>query len=186
MKLEYTNGMSLGTVQEGVNLFFSPEAHQTFASLSYWQSSGGDSLLLGGVSFGGPWGPWEPDDLFATIRFTPQDTGTIIVDTIMILPANSTAAYDELGGILPIDWAYANISVAPCEHMVGDVNGSGVITLADIILLVNYVFKMGPPPDPVNIGDIYCQSSVTSADIIYLVNHQGKGGPPPPCPCFNP
>jgi len=62
----------------------------------------------------------------------------------------------------------------------GDVNVDGVITSADIIALVAYVYKGGAPPLPCEAaGDANCSGSVTSADIIYLVTHVFKGGDPP-------
>jgi hypothetical protein len=62
----------------------------------------------------------------------------------------------------------------------GDVNADGKLTAADIIYLVNYVFKAGPDPmcSPTS-GDVNCTGTVNSADIIYLVNHIFKGGSPP-------
>jgi len=74
----------------------------------------------------------------------------------------------------------------------GDVNSSGAVTAADVIGLVNYVFKSGPAPQPCSAaGDANCDGSVTSADIIrevnYLFGNAGvasaeqlrKGGDPP-------
>ena len=64
----------------------------------------------------------------------------------------------------------------------GDVNLDGVITSADIIYLVNYVFKGGAAPQPIeDSGDANCDGAVTSADIIYLVAFVFKGGPAPDC-----
>ncbi len=62
----------------------------------------------------------------------------------------------------------------------GDVNEDCKVTSADVIYLVNYVFKSGPPPTPLAVlGNINCAGDVTSADIIWLVNYIFKGGPPP-------
>jgi len=62
----------------------------------------------------------------------------------------------------------------------GDVNTDAVITSADIIYLVGYVFKGGPAPGPCEAaGDVNCDGTVTSADIIYLVGYVFKGGPAP-------
>jgi hypothetical protein len=59
----------------------------------------------------------------------------------------------------------------------GDVNDSKSITSADIIYLVNFIFKSGPDPLPCpGNGDVNCSYSVNSADIIYLVNWVFKGG----------
>jgi hypothetical protein len=62
----------------------------------------------------------------------------------------------------------------------GDVNLIGDLTSADIIYLVNYVFKAGTLPMPCEAaGDTNCSGSVTSADIIQLVGHIFKGDDPP-------
>jgi hypothetical protein len=64
--------------------------------------------------------------------------------------------------------------------LTGDVNLSGAITSADIIYMVNYVFKsdLDPMPCPAA-GDVNCSNSTTSADIIYLVNFVFKSDLPP-------
>jgi hypothetical protein len=62
----------------------------------------------------------------------------------------------------------------------GDVDTSGAITSADIIGLVNYVFKSGLEPRPCRAaGDINCNGSITSADVISLVNYVFKSASPP-------
>jgi hypothetical protein len=62
----------------------------------------------------------------------------------------------------------------------GDPNLDGSITAADIIYMVNYVFKGGPEPLPVAAaGDVNCDGSATASDVIYLVGHVFKGGPAP-------
>lgn len=64
--------------------------------------------------------------------------------------------------------------------MRGDTNGNDVINSADIIFLVNYVFKGGPQPGcQGQAGDVNCTGVVNSADLIYLVNYVFKGGPAP-------
>ena len=62
----------------------------------------------------------------------------------------------------------------------GDVNSTGNINSADIIFLVNHVFKSGPQPACGGVtGDVNCTNTINSADIIYLVNYVFKGGPAP-------
>jgi len=87
------------------------------------------------------------------------------------------------GGPIHTEVEYAVVmcpaDTCPVENT-GDVNVDGVITSADIIYLVGYVFKGGPPPKPcAAAGDVNCDGVVTSADIIYLVGYVFKGGPPP-------
>lgn len=68
--------------------------------------------------------------------------------------------------------------------MMGDINASGDINSADIIALVNYVFRGGAPPvcSPIA-GDVTCSGSTDAADIIFLVGFVFKGGPAPPSGC---
>ena len=62
----------------------------------------------------------------------------------------------------------------------GDVNSDGSHTSADIIYMVNYVFKGGATPVPCAMAaDVNCTGSVTSADVIYMVNYVFKGAAPP-------
>lgn len=62
----------------------------------------------------------------------------------------------------------------------GDVNSTQSINAADIIFLVNYVFKGGPAPGCSGLaGDVDCSGTVSSGDIVYLVNFVYKGGPVP-------
>ena len=62
----------------------------------------------------------------------------------------------------------------------GDVNLSTTLTSADIIYMVNFVFKSSVAPMPVpEAADVDCSGAVTSADIIYMVNHVFKSAMAP-------
>jgi hypothetical protein len=63
--------------------------------------------------------------------------------------------------------------------LAGDTNADGLFTSSDIIYLVNYVFKSGPPTVVPGHADVNCSGTVTSADIIQLVNFIFKSGVPP-------
>ncbi|TFG37215.1 MAG: glycosyl hydrolase family protein, partial [Candidatus Aminicenantes bacterium] len=70
-----------------------------------------------------------------------------------------------------------------CCILRGDVNDNGTITSADIIALVNYVFKGGPASVCTDHGDVNDNATITSSDIIALVNYVFKGGAAPAeCP----
>jgi hypothetical protein len=72
-------------------------------------------------------------------------------------------------------------------HITGDINGSGVITSADIIGLIGYVFKSGSTPLPCAAsGDVNCNGTVDASDIIELVNFVFKSGTRPCDACTSP
>jgi parallel beta-helix repeat protein len=63
----------------------------------------------------------------------------------------------------------------------GDANKDGVINIADVVYLINYLFVDGPAPDPLSVGDANCDDVVNIADVVYLINYLFIDGPPPDC-----
>lgn len=61
----------------------------------------------------------------------------------------------------------------------GDVNSDGMIDIADIVYLINYLFANGPAPTPLQAGDVNCDGTIKSADVVYLINYLFRDGPPP-------
>jgi hypothetical protein len=87
-------------------------------------------------------------------------------------PGQEDADGDGIGDVCEADFC----GVA----MTGDVNVNGEIATSDIIYLVNFVLKAGPPPLPCEAsGDANCTGEVNTTDIILLVNYVLKAGPPP-------
>jgi hypothetical protein len=62
---------------------------------------------------------------------------------------------------------------------IGDVNGDGEIGPGDVVGLLNYLFRGGPPPVPMQLGDCNCDGLVGPGDVVYLINYLFRGGPPP-------
>jgi hypothetical protein len=67
------------------------------------------------------------------------------------------------------------------SHLRGDVNADGLIDIADVVYLINYLFIDGPPPDPLEAGDANCDGVVDIADVVYLINYLFTEGPSPGC-----
>ena len=61
----------------------------------------------------------------------------------------------------------------------GDANGDGKVTVSDVVYIINYLFKGGPPPGYLDAADTNCDGKVTVSDVVYLINYLFKGGPPP-------
>ncbi len=63
----------------------------------------------------------------------------------------------------------------------GDVNGDRSVSVSDAVYLINYLFKGGPAPNPLQLGDLNGNGQVDIADVVYLINYLFKGGPAPLC-----
>jgi len=74
--------------------------------------------------------------------------------------------------------------IIPPSGLEGDLNGDNKVDLADIIYYTNFMFKNGPPPNPVAAGDIDGDCYTTLVDVIYLINYVFKGGPAPLIRCL--
>lgn len=69
-----------------------------------------------------------------------------------------------------------------CDWVCGDVDGTDGINILDIVFILNYKYKSGPAPDPVESGDVDGIPPVNILDIVYLLNFKYKEGPSPICP----
>jgi len=158
-----------------------------------------DSAEFFGKDLSLKWGPASDPDLIESLHYRVQ------IDT---LPDFATAAtFDSLpveslwvaALLLESHFYYWNVttvdkggleaaSAVRTLHtlLAGDVNADGTVTSADVVFVVNYVFKGGPAPVPAALADVNVDCTVTSADIIYLVAYVFKSGPPPQPGCEAP
>jgi hypothetical protein len=135
---------------------------------------------------------WEGSGvLLATMTLKLEDTMQICLDTCFWPPAASLGFFDWWWGH---DWVpRLGTSHDPSSYRVcfnvrrsgfvrGDANGDGVIDLADVVHLINFLYRNGVPPSPIEAGDADCDGMVDVADVVYLVNYLYRGGDPPGCP----
>jgi hypothetical protein len=108
-----------------------------------------------------------------------DDIVTVIEQTAF----NLDSLNPELEGQLGCGRIEPLAAVSAWWPVAGDVNGSGHISSADIIFLVNFVFKSGEPPVELDAADVNASCDITSADVIYLVNYNFKAGPVPQPGC---
>jgi len=104
-----------------------------------------------------------------SLTLSPVDTFTVLSYTYYAVSGAGIKYWPE--------WEVGGVDLLP--YCRGDFNVSGAITSADIILLVNYVFKSGPASSDPWTMDVDQSGAPTSADIIFLVNYVFKGGSAP-------
>ncbi len=130
------------------------------------------------------------DDFHVAIQRlgTAADTLALVSDTTTAGVGRSGEYYQGAWELMVDGWGVdvnhiirAELCCADCPVILtGDADTSGALTAADVIRLVNYVFKSGLPPEPcVAAGDTNCDEAVTAADVINLVNRVFKSGPAP-------
>lgn len=119
--------------------------------------------------------PWAPGDTLTVALPAPSayrstvDFYVVIEDSVGFaerLPA-------DLDSLFTMVWQ---------TLVVGDLSHNLTVESADIVQLVNYIFKSGATPNPLATAEINGSVPITSADIIYLVNYVFKSGPPPVFP----
>lgn len=64
----------------------------------------------------------------------------------------------------------------------GNVDGMAGINILDVVFIINYKYKSGPAPDPLNLADIDGIAPVNILDIVHLINFIYKDGSNPACP----
>ncbi len=119
-----------------------------------------------------------PDTGFFTWVPIPADTlNSPYVDTFIV---NDGTGKADTGTVMI---KVKPKAVIPPSGQEGDLNGDGVITVTDVLFLINFLFKNGPEPNPPPAGDINADCVTTMADIVYLINFLFRNGPWPKIRC---
>jgi hypothetical protein len=63
----------------------------------------------------------------------------------------------------------------------GDLNRDGYVDISDLVFAINYLYRTGPVPDPLELGDVNCDDKVDTGDVVYLINYLFRNGWPPNC-----
>ncbi len=57
----------------------------------------------------------------------------------------------------------------------GDANSDGIVDVADLVYVINYLYRGGMPPSPVSLGDFNQDGEVNLADLVALINYLFRG-----------
>lgn len=142
-----------------------------------------DTIGIRGVALVGGLLPGTSQHMLS-VHFTPRmpSYGMITMwhDTAFI-PLTGGLNFYDMGGTL-IYPTYTSPGDWPIALVCGDANGDGQANVGDAVFVINYVFKGGPAPQPVQAGDANCDVGTDVGDAVYLINYVFKSGPAPCCP----
>ncbi len=82
------------------------------------------------------------------------------------------------------DMVHADVFVTKVEigsFICGDANRDEGINILDIVYIINYKYKGGPPPEPLESADVDGVVNINILDVVYLINFKYKSGPEPNC-----
>jgi hypothetical protein len=78
--------------------------------------------------------------------------------------------------------AYQDSPFSFYVYKIGDVTQDGTVDVSDVIYLINYLYKGGPAPVPMECANVSGDEIVDISDAVYLLNYLFKHGPTPKCP----
>jgi len=109
-----------------------------------------------------------------TVHGNTADTGLF---TFNVLAIDNTNGYQD-------DQEY-NLYVVynPDPPLPGDYDDNGEVNVADLVAMVDYIFKGGPEPVKMNSGDVNADCVIIVDDLVYMVDYIFKGGPDPVWGC---
>jgi hypothetical protein len=124
--------------------------------------------------------PGGSKQLLLTMTFKVEDSVTVSLDSCFWPPSdNLSFVRSDAVRYIPRDNMPYSFSVFYPE--VGDVNADGLINGGDMVYLINYLYRNGPPPPSMEVGDVNCDGYVNSADVVFLIGYLFRGGPAPSC-----
>ena len=126
------------------------------------------TTLVAGVS-------GHPAGTEATTSWSPTETLAIDNDYFWRVRAAD--------GFEPGQWSDLATFILVAAYICGDANGDEQANVADAVFLINYVFKGGAAPFPLEAGDANCDSGVNVGDAVYLIAYVFNGGPTPCASC---
>ncbi|MFH2049897.1 MAG: hypothetical protein ABIJ12_10675 [bacterium] len=156
----------------------------------YTDVTGDGSDIIGFSGYGGSSGlPLGYDDSAFTITIGPLGSEmigkTICIDSTWFPYENAwlwNTYNSPYKAIIP-EWDGPHCFViGPCcnhDGIRGDANYDSAVLVDDLTLLVNYLFKSGPPPPCYEEGDANADGSILVDDLVLLVDYLFKGGPSP-------
>lgn len=131
------------------------------------------------------------EDLFYTLQYADDSTFTTGVVTVTDLEDTTYAVvlsrqtyywHVKADNLCGKESSYQEHTFSFLIYQTGDATGNGAVDAADIVYIINYLFRGDDPPDPFESGDATCDGEVNASDIVWLTSYLFRNGPEPCCP----
>lgn len=127
-----------------------------------------------------------PDDTL--YKYMGMPGWGVPIDTVAHYEANIVICADSIAGGDGTTVVEAKYALVPSDNglaglykpMCGNANRDEKINVADVVYMVNYLFKGGPKPF-MYYANADGNNKITVADVVYMVNYLFKGGTLPKC-----
>jgi dockerin type I repeat protein len=109
--------------------------------------------------------------------------GEICIDSCFIPPAGGWVwdAGPPYGNLNPTfnDGNGPHCITYISSYVCGDANHDGLVNISDAVWILNYIFRGGAPPNPLEAGDASADGLVNVSDAVWIQNYIFKGGNAP-------
>ncbi len=124
----------------------------------------------------------DPDDASHSVIYPEMPHWCTVINDTLKGTAPDTAFVEPVTVIAMDACNVDTLLFVTVIYLCGDANGDGFMNILDITFLINYLYRSGAAPDPIESGDGDGGGSINLLDIVYLINYLYKGGPAPNCP----
>ena len=112
---------------------------------------------------------------------------SVVSGSLLMLPTDELSVqydpdYSQDSGFSGCDVNITDTTSDICGYVCGDANNDGLINIRDITFVINFLYKGGIAPNPLQAGDANGNGIINIQDITYLINYLYKSGPKPICP----
>ena len=114
------------------------------------------------------------------MTFKVEDTMTVCVDSCFWPPSGHLIfGRSDAVTYTPRDNMPSCFSILSPD--IGDCNCDGIVDIGDVVYVLAYLYRGGPPPVPPETGDANCDGVVDIGDVVRLIGYLYKGEPQPSC-----
>ncbi|MEW5925494.1 MAG: dockerin type I domain-containing protein [Candidatus Zixiibacteriota bacterium] len=78
--------------------------------------------------------------------------------------------------------AIITVNSRPILFVCGDADGNGLVNILDGFFIIQYLYKNGPEPVPLEAADMDGRPGINLLDYTYVISFLYRSGPPPNCP----